>query len=480
MKTIAVNLKLLYQNREMAIWYFILGIIILLTFAVLPNYSDGPPTSINQGYFNSIILIKPFLSLIIFGFAMGRMVADIWNKPVLLCLPGQVKTSLTILTLTGLVFVTATTVLMMTIIPWMELRSPEVIIALFTFYLMTYWLSVFIILRFNESVLIILFLYFTFLIMPLMGRTELLIFIQRLLLIHPWGWALVCLIIICMIYYAVSSRALAKSLSGAPWVMFFTGMNAPESKKHRLSNLINTPYTEGIEDFNDRLFSGLIRSNNQSVMLSNFWGRLYEISSYLISNHLIISFITVSIFFCCLHMGNHIIGINLQPFYFGLFGILGGHIFVISRSNILLPVSWRMQLSRGLTELIVSMSLMLLAISGFVFISKALLRTPDFTSYLFSLKYEYIPLQDRYVMFSAIALPLTSGLLTIFRKRDVLSLLSIIVLIISLLAINLFVINNEINIFEPSNLVLSLLIALLSLGFYFSSLYYECAKRTLY
>jgi len=480
MKTITVNLKLLYQNREMLVWYFILGIIILLTFAVFPNYSDGPPAAVKEGYFNSIILIKPFLAIIIFGFAMGRLVADIWNKPVLICLPGQIETSLKILSLTGLAFVMATTVLMVNIMPWMELRSPGVIIALFAFYLMIYWLSVIIILKFNESVFVILFLYFAFLIMPLMGRTELLVIIQRLLLIHPWIWALVCLFIICIIYYAVGSRSLAKSLSDAPWVMFFTGMNIPESKKYKASQLINTPYTEGIEGFIDRLFSERIRSNNRSVIFSNFFGRLYEILSYLISNHLIIIFITVSIFFCCLNMSNHIIGINLQPFYFGLFGILGGHIFVISRSDILLPVSWRVQLFRGVTEIITSVFFTLLVISGFVFLSNILSRTPGFTSYLFSLKYEYIPLHYRYIILSAIVLPLTSGLLTIFRKRNILSLLSVILLIIFLLMINLCIISNEINIFEASNLFIFILITLLSLGFYFFSLYYECIKRMFY
>lgn len=481
MKPIAINIKLLYQNREMWIWYTLFLISILMTFTFLP---DAPSYFLNiirkDDPFNNVILIKPAFVLIILGFAMGRLIAGIWNKPVLICLPGQIKTSLKLVLLTGLVFDTITIILITDLTLWINLSSLSKIIAFFSFYLMIYWISVILMLRFNESVFLLLFIYIVLFALPLMGRMELLISVQRFLFIHPWLAALICWVINCMGYYTLGSRNIARSLSGSKWVTFFTGNNATGLNIFRASHLIDTPYIERFEGFINRFFSDRIQANNRLLFISSILGRFYENFSYLIYNHLLILLINIAVFFCTINQFNHVQGLDTQLYYFALYGILGGHIFNLSRTDILLPISRRVKLLIGLTEIVTTMFFMLLIIAVFTFLSNLLTKIPNFTYHFFSLDLgeEYIPLNGRYIIISALIMPFISGLLSLFRKSIILSLSSVIILAIFLLIFNIYIINNYINIFEVFNSLSFVFILLLSFGFYFLTLYYDSIKKT--
>jgi len=478
MKTITANLKLLYQSREMWVWYFIFGICIFLAF-VFPDIPPYFPVGVEIRPFNSMRLIKPIMVLIVFGFAMGRLVADGWTKPMFFCLPGQIKTFLKILLLMGLASAAITSLATTTFTPWMMIRSLSVIIALFSFYLMIYWLSVITIIRFNKLVSVILLFYFVLFTIPIMGRMEILIFIQKLLLTHPWVSAFVCWTITCLIYYALGCRALVRSICGTLWVIFFVGRETSGSNKYNPMRLTKTLYLERFAGFINCFFSERIQSNNHSLILPHLWGRVYEIFSYLISNYLTILFVSVLVFFCSLTLINHIRSIDIQPFYFSLFGILFAHTCVLSRSDILMPVSRRGQLFSGITTVITSISIMLVVVVTFVLLSKILSIADNFTTILFVVESKFISFNGKYIFFSAIVLPTTAGLIILFQKKPLLSILAIMGLASFLLAANIYVIKNGEYIFNMFNLFFIFLLTVLSFGFYLAILYFDSKKRSL-
>ena len=475
MKPVTANLKILYQSREMWVWYFICGISIWLASAI-PALPKNLPPWVHPGPLNTVSLINPVLVLVIFGFAVGRLAADVWTKPMFFCLPGQIATSMKILLLMGLASAAITSLATTILTPWMTIRSLNIIIALFSFYLMIYWLSVITIIRFNKLIFVIFLFWFVFFIIPLMGRMEMMVFIQKLLLTHSWASVFVCWPITCLIFYALRCRYLARAMCGAPWVTFFVGGETPGSNRYNHIRQAKALYLDRVAGFIDCFFSKRIRSSNRSLILPNLWGSIYEIISYLSSNCLMIFFVGLSVFYCSLNLINHVSGIDLQPYYFSLFGILCGHTCVIPRSDILMPVSRRGQLFSGITAVITSIFIMLAIAVTFVLLSNILSTAGNFTTFLFALDAEFISFNGKYIFFSAMVLPTTAGLLILFQKKSTLSTLSIIGLALFILTANLYINNNGGHMF---NLFIIILITVLSFGFYLAILYFHIMKRSL-
>lgn len=479
MKALTANLKLLYQNREMLVWYFFSGICIFMVYFTpdIPHYFHS---DVKISPFNSINLIKPFLLLIVLGFAIGRLVADLWTKPTFFCLPGQIKISIKIPLIMGLSFAAITSIAMIILNSWMTIKSLSAIFVVFSFYLMIYWLSVLIIIRFNKLVFIILLFYLILFTMPLMGRLEILIYIQRLLLIHQWISAFVCLIVSCLIYHVLTRRSMVRSICGVQWVPFFVGWNVQGSSRYNFMRLTKALYIDRFAGFIDSLFSERIQSSTRSLILQHLCGKVYEIISYLISNFAMILFVSLAVFYSSLNLINHVGGVDLQPYYFSLFGILCGHICVIPESDILLPLSRKGRLLNGVTAVITSVIIMLAIVVTFVLLSYILSFNGNFASLLFSLTSEFISLNGKYILFSGIALPATAGVIVFFRKKPALSLLSIIGVALFILGINLYTIYKGWYNLKSFNLFIGIIIMVVSFGFYFVVLYYDSIKRSIY
>ena len=472
MKIMTANLKLLYQNREMWAWYLFMGIGIWHI-----SSSFYTPKSIpSVDYMNNWDLIAPVFVLTILGCAMGRFTAGIWTKPAIFCIPGQIETSRKMLLFIGLA-VSALTYLIITIITsWIILRYPGTIISLLGFYLMIYIVSVITSIRFNKLCFVIP--YFILFIMPLMNRMEILSFIQNLLLAHPWRSALVCWIINFLTYYAVGTRYMPRHICGAPSMTFFVSLESAGSNRDSLDSLKKDRFIKKVAETINRLFFQLIQSNNRSLILHHMWGRAYVIAGSFISNWRKIFFDGPVIFLSAATIINSIRIIELQSFLYSFIGLLGGHICIMSGSDIFIPLDRRGRFFSKISALITATFIMLVLAAMLNVLSKILPN--NFTKFIsLTGPTDASFLNSKYIFFTMILLPVTGGLLILFRKKSFLSVLLITGITIFLLGTHYQLIDNMGYIFNMSSLFVVIPAIILSVGIYLAITYYDSMKRSL-
>lgn len=471
MKIITANLKLLYQNRELWAWYLIAGISIFYIISSLP----AQPSSADFDPSHDWYLLSPILVLAIIGCAMGRLTASIWTKPLFFNLPGQTKKSRELLFLIGLAAAAITTVIMTAILSWITFSSFSVMISSFSFYLMIYSLSLIISIRFNKSVFVIP--YFLLFITPLLNNLDILYFVQSQLLAHPWASAFICWIFILMISNTIGSKHLFRSLCGAPSLIFFVGRENPGSDGRIYEIQKKDSHGERFSGTVNRLFFQNIQSNNRSSVSPQLRTRIYVILGSFISNWRIIFFDGPIIFLSVAILINSSRSVELQSFLYSFIALMGGHICLISESNIFLPVDRRQRFFREITALITGIFVMLILVAAFNILSKIL---PNSLTSFISLygPTEVNSMHRIYIFFTIILFPITGGLLILFKKRSYLSILSITGIATFLLGFYYHLINNMGYTLLNFNLFIVILSIVISFGFFLSVIYYNSFKRS--
>jgi len=471
MKPITANLKLLYQNREMWAWYFIAGISILYILSSLPSH----PSSADFDPSHDWYLISPTLVLTIIGCAMGRLTASIWTKPLIFHMPGQVKTSGELLLLIGLAAAITTTIVMTAILSWITFSSLSVIISSFSFYLMIYSLSLIISIRFNKLVFVIP--YFLLFVTPILNHLEILYFIQKLLLSYPWASAFICWIVNLMIFYAIGSKYLFRSLCGAPSLIFFVGWENPGSDGCDSGRQKKDSYSKRFSGSINRLIFQSIKSKNRSLVSPRLRTRVYVILGSFISNWRIIFFDGPIIFLSTAIFINAFRLVELQSFLYSFIALMGGHICLISESDIFLPIDRRRRFFSDITALMTGIFVMLVLVAAFNILSKIL---PNSLTSFISLygPAEVNSMHRIYIFFTIILFPITGGLLILLKKRSYLSLLSITGIAIFLLGFHYHLINKVGYTFLTFNLFIIILSIVISFGFFMSVIYYNSFKRS--
>jgi len=472
MKTITANLKLLYQKPEMWIWYFLNGIIIIM---IMISINDS--VHIDNKPVGWCLFIMPLLNLSMVGSAMGRLVVDVWNKHTFFCLPRQIETSMKMLSLMGLATCIITFVVMLSIFSWTKVGFLSGSIMLISYYLMIYWLSVIISIWLYRVVFIISF--FALFIPGIINYYGINYIFENLPFNHIWISTFIFLIISCIIYHALTRKSLVRFLVAAPRLMLFFGWKNAVLNSYESSHLRKNSHIDQFSKFIDYFFCEHIKSNNCSLTLPIIWGRVYISFRFMISNYRRIFSACLLVFFCTLIFINDKRLIDLQPYFFSLFGVLGGHMCLMYGSGILLPISRKGQFFCGITAFMTSIFSMLILAAAFVLFSNILSATKNFTSFIFFLRSEYIPFDGKYIFLSVIVLPATAGLLLLFRKKAALSMIAIIILALFLLAFNLYIVDNGGYIFNMFNLFFIFLLTVLSFGFYLAILYYDSMKRSL-
>jgi hypothetical protein len=471
MKPFKSTLKLLYQNREMWAWYFILAVSIYHILSSLPTPQSAPTNDPINGWG----LIAPNLALAVLGCAMGRVTAGIWTKPVFFCVPGQKGSIRRMLIVIGLAGSAITYLVMTILLPWSILRSLSVQVALVGFYLMIYFLSLILSIRFNK--LVFLIPYFILFFIQLMNRMEILSFIQGILLIHPWASAFVCWMINCLVFFFLATNHFPRRLFGMPSVIFFTGLESPGSNVYRPAGFSRDTWIKRAAEIFRQFFLDRIRSNNHSSISPHMWGRIYMIFGTFISNWRAIFFDGPIIFLSAAILINSVRFIELQSFLYGFIGLFCGLICVMSRADIFLPIGGKGRFVSELTALGTAIFIMLVLAALFDLLSKILPHSVTSFIYL-NWSSEFISLQVKYIFFTMILLPITCGLLILFRKRSFLSLLSMTGLAILVLGAHHYVLNRSGYTFNTFSIITIVLTTVVSLGFYLIVVYFGNIKRS--
>ncbi|MBN1627171.1 MAG: hypothetical protein JW944_11655 [Deltaproteobacteria bacterium] len=472
MKAMKSSLKLLYQNGEMWAWYFILLLSIYHIVSSLPT-PQSPPTS---DPINSWGLISPNLALAVLGCAMGRVTAGIWSKPIFFSLPGQIRTTWTMLLIIGLAASVITSLIMTILLPLMASRPLSIQITLTGFYLMIYSLCVIISIRFYKLVFFIP--YFILFSMQLMNRMEILSYIQSLLLSYPWKSALVCWAVNFLVYYALGIKHLPVRLFGMPSVIFFTGLESPGSNTYHPARFERETYLKKALEWTIQFFLGRIHSNNRSSVLPHVWGRIYNILGSFISNWRVIFFDGPVVFLSAAIFINSFRIVELQSFLYGFIGLLCGHICVISGADIFLPIDLIGRFISELTALITAIFTMFVLAAFFDLLSKILPHS--ITSFInLNWSSEFISLNVKYIFLTMILLPVTCGVLILLRKRSVFSILTITGLAIFLLGVYYHIINKGLFAIVNWNPLTVVLAVGVSFSFYLSVIYFGSTKRSL-
>jgi|GEM_PF-6652651 len=472
MKGITANLKLLYQTREMWGWYFLFFISIL---HILSSFFTPQSRHITDLSYNWD-LIAPLLPLAVWGCAMGRLAASIWTKPISFCMPGHIRTSRKMLTLMGIAVASVTSLIMMIFPFWLTLK-PLNIVTLFSFYLLIYCLSVITSILFNKLVFVIPYL--VLFVMPLMNRLEMLSLIQNILLNDTWSSLFVCWAVILLIYYVVGTKYLPRRMCGAPSMTFFVGSEAPGSDLYSTPLPQNNPLPKRIAGAVNQFFLVRIQYNKSSSIVPHIWGRIYVILGSFISNWRVIFFDGPIIFLAAAIFINSIRVIDLQSFLYSFIGLLGGHICVMSGSDIFLPVDRRGRFFSELTALMTAISIMLIITGLFAFLSRIL---PHSVTSFINLTWSsnFVTLHVKYIFITMILLPITGGLLILFRKKSFLFILTVTGIAIFLLGAHYHMIKKIGFAFSAFNIPSIVLLTALSFGFYMAIIYYSVIKRSLF
>ena len=472
MNTMNASLRLLYQNREMWAWYFILAMSIYHILSSLPT-PQSPPTS---DPVTSWGLISPNLALAVLGCAMGRMTAGIWTKPVFFTVPGQIKAIWAMLLVIGLAASAITSLIMTFILPWMASRPLYIQVAVIGFYLMIYCLSVIISIRFYKLVFFIP--YFILFSMQLMNRMEILSFIQSMLLTHPWKSALACWTISLIICYALWIKFLPRRLFGMPSVIFFTGLESPGSNAHGPVRPGRDTHLRKAMGRVRQFFLEHIRANNHSSVLPHVWGRVYTIFGSFFSNWRVIFFDGPVIFLSAAIFINSFRLVELQSFLYGFIALLCGHVCVISGSDVFLPLDRTGRFISELTALITAIFIMFVLAALFDLLSKILPHS--ITSFInLNWSSEFISLNVKYIFLTMILLPITCGCLILFRKRSIFSILSVTGLAIFLLGAYYHLIKRGLLTLAADSPLALILAVAVSFAFFLAVTYFGSAKRLL-
>jgi hypothetical protein len=472
MKPFKASLRLLYQNREMWAWYFILAVSIYHILSSLPTPQSAPTNDPVNGWG----LIAPNLALAVLGCAMGRITAGIWTKPVFFCVPGQKVAIRRMLMLIGLAASAITYLVMAILLPWPILRSLNMQVALIGFYLQIYFLCLILSIRFNK--LIFFIPYFILFFIQLMNRLEILSFIQGKLLIYPWSSAVVCWMINGLIYFTLATNHFPRRLFGMPAVIFFTGLESSGSNGYRPSGLTRERGIKRATEIFGQIFLDRIRSANQSPVSPHVWGRIYMIFGAFISNLRVVFFDGPIIFLSAAILINSFRFVEMQSFLYGFIGLFGGLICVMSRSDIFLPIDGKGRFVSELTALATAIFIMLILAALFDLFSKILPRSVTSFIYL-NWGSEFISLQVKYIFFTMMLLPMTTGLLILFKKKSFLALLSMTGLAIVLLGAHKYVLEKTGYAFNLFSVLAVILTACVSLGFYLTVIYYGSIKRSI-
>ena len=474
MKMLITNLKRLYQKPEMWAWYLLNGVFIFLIVLSLLNSANLENRPVGWYFF-----IMPFLNLCLIGTAMGRLAMDVWNKQMFFCLPRQNETSMTMISLVGLATSIAIYIVMLLIFSWDRVGLIGGSILLISYYLMIYLLSLIISILLRKLFFILPF--FALFIPNISKYYGINYIFEKSFFDHMWLYTFSFFMISCIIYYSLKRKALIRFLvSGSEYKILFFIWSKVLFKSHNSPDLIKNSKILRFSELFDNFFYRKILLNNDSLILPNIWGRMYLIFRYLISNYQRIFSLCFLVFFCALLFINDKRMFDLQPYFFSLFGVLGGYMCLMSGSGILLPVGRKGQFFGGVTAVLTSTFLILVLGAAFVLLSHILSAVANSTSFIFFLRPEYISFHGKYIFLSLVILPITGGLLILFRNRLSLSIISIMILALLLLVINLHIINNDGHIFNISNLFIFILITVLSFIFYLATLYYDSIKRSIY
>ena len=472
MKPFTANLKHLYQRREMWIWYFFIGIFILLLIAMIKTYEIK---------FDNGALISPILVIFFISSAMGRLTADIWNKPFSFCMPGQIETSLKILLSTGIITAItaylAITTLFHGVITW----TFPVSIALISFYFMVYWLSAIIVIRFPRIVFVFIFIFY---LIPKIGNSGLFILVQNMLLNNLWASVLICSVTSYLIYKNVKSRYLSRLLCGAPWWRMLSGLQNPKSRNRFRAGLMGSnrrSFTAGLDDRINYYFSKRIRSNVYSSFASLIYEQVYLIIGPLITRGGLLAFGIFFLFFFFIlsyfSPYNNPVESQLNILFWFSFGV--GISFIRPGSNILLPHSRRERFLSGLAAILTATFITILITAAIVILSKIL---SSFIPHLFIMgrPLKIVSFQAKFLFIPVIVLPAVGASFMHHLKKK--TFLSIILcsLIFGIFMIPIQLISKGGDIFGPSFILLILvLFTLMSWGLHMAVLYYYSFKASL-
>lgn len=467
MKTITANLKTLYQSGEMWYWYIFSGISIVILSIIAGHVMEKA----DHG-----AIIMPILVIYLIGTAMGRLTADVWNKPFSFCMPGHVETSGKLMSLVGIVAAITACLVMKVFFPGMISWTIGALLALFSIYNMFYWLSVLAAIRFNRAVISIFV--FVYVIFPHISNSGLLMPVMSILLEHPWISFLICSAATWMIYQTVNSRYLPRLVCSAPWFYIPKGMQTVKFKRYWFgrigSNRISL--TAWLTEYMNQFFSEQIESNAPSSIAALTYGQVYlTIGPWIrIWGRTLI----LGVFFLILYCLFAQMDAPIEPLLFGIGSLVGASNYLNSpRPDILLPQGRREHFFMGIIAVITA-TLGLITMAGALILLSKVFSLIMPTVFLMAKAYKYAPFQFRFLFIPAIILPAAGALLILFRKNQIISIISIMCMTIGLFLINMFIINNGGYIFNPANILIIILLMIISWGAHLAMLYYSTMKTS--
>ena len=461
MKPLTVNLKHLYQCRIMWIYHFM----IIMTYFIFIASINMKKSVVEPPAF--VFFVFCFL----FGWRVGSLVADVWNKPFVLSLPGQIKASKAMLLIVW--FIIAVPLFILKIFVFSEdLLSFSALMELIGILSLSFWGGVMV---FQRRYII-----------PCLALIFLLWFhpkpMEEIIMTYPWTVTLICLIICLLIYHTINMERF-RYLCGNTTLAFSVSSYSTDKIKRinqtRLSMKQGKMYDRVIESVG-KFFLERIKSKNRSPLLAHLWGQAYLAVGPFIAQWksiLPVSLILAFYFWFVGRSGPDQVRFIFEWLFFTLFSLAGAWLYTQPRFKSFILIGRKVYFLSGIIALAVSLT----AVIGVMCISIILLNILSgifSNSVLFGETFTILPSIRCALLVVPILLPFFGGLFIIIKKDAILA-----IGLIMFIPASLIIPYKAIQVLEGKPFIFALmfvlLLAMLTWSFHLAALYYDSMKRSL-
>jgi len=305
--------------------------------------------------------------------------------------------------------------------------------------------------------------------------------IEPMLIQHPWALAFMSGIVSYLIYRAINSRDNVRRFCTMPWLGLFSASNKEHLKRFYQERMLmmQDQKIDRATEITGAFFSERIRSQHKSLHLAHLWGQVYLIIGPFVArwkSSLLIS-LFLPIFFCFFSPPEGNDGAIFEWIIFILASLPGSLLCSYPRFNIFLLTGRKEHLWRGIIVLITALLITL----GFMGTSILLLNVlsaifPNFI--LLGRSFVFPSIRWIFLFAPIIILPLFGGLF-ILHKKNLMLMISLIIMIPAAIIISCYAIIALENQPFINGLMVVLLLATLTWGFHLAALYYDSMKRSL-
>jgi hypothetical protein len=431
------------------------------------------------------IIKDTFSSLLLFCFLLGQGIGswttDIWNKPVIFCMPDQKKIAQkTILTIWFIIIgpLCAAKLIFLT----KNALDFGLFLELIALASLSYWAGICILLRDYKFFLYpIFFKVFTTLIIwsLTLDSTEV------LLTKYPFPIIAISFLLTYLIFRGVKQIELRDfSSNNAPSNFGFVyNTNAIKKFEQALMLKFQNHGISRFVDFADVYFSGRIKSQQKSPLFAHLWGRVYLILGPFLPRFwricLTAPFLPAIIIWLLMYFIGGDLFIFEMTIFFVMALLFSAIIFSVQRYHLFLLIGRREQFCGRVIESCIYVLIFLILMSISILLNKIASAMIPASSLFGATLVVKIPMSWIFLIIPVIILPLFGAAFILFRNHQIMLITALIIAIScsAIFAVYMFVSQPHMSFILNSMILLTATI--LVWGTHIAALYYDSMKRSL-